>query len=429
MLCICHITPSKIIKSMPHIKNPAVRKRVAVFFGGRSPEHDVSVVTGLQILGAIDPAQYEAFPVYITPDGAWLTGDVLRKRENYMLDTNGRKKAMEVTLDVTAGKTGRLVSKKNGLFGAVKTIEFDVAVPSFHGLFGEDGSVQGLFETAGVAYAGMRSMASAVLMDKATTKLVMHGLGIPVLPCAVLVRPVEGFMIAKDEIASRLRESNIGFPCIIKPAHLGSSIGVAKANDLEEVAACLPGVFEYDDVAIVEPFVPHLVEYNVAVTKAFGGIRTSAIERPKTNAELLDFKEKYLSGGGAKGGAKNGGTKQPGQSSQGMLSLTRDINPAINSQTERNIRDWAARMYAGLGGTGAPRIDFIGNAGTGEIWLNEVNPWPGSIGYFLWEAASEPKLFSELLSALIEEAVTERRKRSLPRDPVPVGARLLKRTV
>ena len=112
MLCICHITPSKIIKSMLHIKNPAVRKRVAVFFGGRSPEHDVSVVTGLQILGAIDPAQYEAFPVYITPDGAWLTGDVLRKRENYMLDTNGRKKAMEVTLDVTAGKTGRLVSKK-----------------------------------------------------------------------------------------------------------------------------------------------------------------------------------------------------------------------------------------------------------------------------------------------------------------------------
>jgi D-alanine-D-alanine ligase len=412
---------------MPHTKTPHNRKRVAVFFGGRSPEHDVSVVTGLQILGAIDPAQHEAFPVYITPDGAWLTGDVLRKRENYMLDAHSRKQSIEVTLEVTAGKTGRLVSKKTGLFCGTKTIEFDVAIPSFHGLFGEDGSIQGLFETAGVAYAGMRTMASAVLMDKAATKLMMHGLGIPVLPCAVLTRPVEGFMIAKDELAARLRDGNIGFPCIIKPAHLGSSIGVAKADNLEEVAACLPGVFEYDDVAIIEPFVPYLVEYNVAVTKAFGGIMTSAIERPKTSAELLDFKEKYLSGGGAKGGAKGGGTKQPGQSSQGMLSLTREINPVLNSQTESNIRNWAARMYAGLGGTGAPRIDFIGNAGTGEIWLNEVNPWPGSIAYFLWEAAAEPKLFSELLTALIEEAVTERHKRSLPRDPVPVGARLLKR--
>ena len=403
------------------------RKRVAVFFGGRSPEHDVSVVTGLQILGAIDPAQYEAFPVYITPDVVWLTGDVLRRRESYMLDTNNRAQAIEVTLDVSAGKTGRLVSKKRRFMSGSQVIEFDVAIPSFHGLFGEDGNIQGLFELAGVAYAGMRTLASSVLMDKAVTKKVMRGLDIPVLPYAVLKRPTEGYMIAKDIIDATLSEKDIGYPCIVKPSHLGSSIGVARATNADEISASLPAIFEFDEVAIVEPFVPNLVEYNVAVTKAFGSLKTSAIERPKNNQELLDFKQKYLSGGGTKG-AKGGG-KQPGASSQGMLSLTREINPVLDSKTESNIRAWAARMYEGLDGTGAPRIDFISDSQTGEVWLNEVNPWPGSIAYFLWEAASEPKLFSELMSALIEEALFERRKRNFPKDSVPVDARLFKRPV
>ncbi|MCE7887258.1 MAG: D-alanine--D-alanine ligase [Alphaproteobacteria bacterium PRO2] len=401
------------------------QKRIAVFFGGRSPEHDVSVVTGLQILGAIDP-KFEAFPVYITTDGVWLTGDVLRKRENYMLHANNRAQTIEVTLDVTAGKTGRLVPKKTGLFGSGKAIEFDVAIPSFHGLFGEDGNLQGLFEIAGVAYAGMRTLASSVLMDKAATKKAMQGIGIPVLPYAVLKRPNEGYMIARGKIEEALREKNIAFPCIVKPAHLGSSIGVAKATNAGEIAACLPAIFEYDEVAIIEPFVPNMVEYNVAVTKAFGGVKTSAIERPKNNEELLDFKKKYLSGG-TKG--QKGGGKQPGQASQGMLSLTREINPRLDPKTEENIRGWAVQMYEGLDGTGAPRIDFIGNLKSGEIWLNEVNPWPGSIGYFLWEAAPEPKLFSELLTALIEEAIEERKKRNFPKDSVPVDARLFRRPV
>jgi D-alanine-D-alanine ligase len=399
------------------------QKRIAVFFGGRSPEHDVSVVTGLQILGAIDP-KFEAFPVYITTDGVWLTGDVLRKRENYMLHANNRAQAVEVTLDVTAGKTGRLLPKKKGLFGGGKIIEFDVAIPSFHGLFGEDGNLQGVFELAGVAYAGMRTLASSILMDKAATKKAMQGIGIPVLPYAVLKRPSEGYIIARGKIEETLREKNIGFPCIVKPAHLGSSIGVAKATNAEEIAASLPAIFEYDEVAIVEPFVANMVEYNVAVTKAFGSVKTSAIERPKNNEELLDFKKKYLSGG-TKG--QKGGSKQPGQASQGMLSLTREINPKLDPKTEENIRNWAVQMYEGLDGTGAPRIDFIGNLKSGEIWLNEVNPWPGSIGYFLWEAAPEPKLFSELLNALIEEAIEERKKRNFPKDSVPVDARLFRR--
>ena len=402
------------------------KKRIAVIFGGRSPEHDVSVVTALQVLQAVDGQRFEAFPVYITPQGQWLTGDILRKRENYLLDKNSLKVAHEVVLDTTAGRAGRLLPVKKSLLGGGKAIEFDVALPAFHGLYGEDGNIQGVFELAGIPYTGMRTMASSILMDKSATKKFLKALDIPYLPYAVLRRPAEGYLIPKAELGRILAAAQISYPCILKPSHLGSSIGVAKVNNEDELSACLPGVFEFDDSAIVEPFVQNLVEYNVAVSKVSGAIKTSAIERPKNSAELLDFKQKYLSGAGGKSGSKSG-TKTPGQASEGMLSLTRELNPKLEKAQEDNIRLWSARLFDGIDGTGAPRIDYIGNAKTGEIWLNEVNPCPGSFGYFLWEAAGKPLLFTAFLSGLIDEALAERIRKTLPRDPVPQGARLLKR--
>lgn len=399
----------------------AQKLRVAVFFGGRTPEHDVSVVTGLQILKAIDRARFDPFPVYITPDGAWLTGAMLRDRASYMLDKNALAAAVEVTLAVNARSGPRLLPVKTGLFGA-KPIEFDIAIPSFHGINGEDGTIQGLFDLAGVPYAGMRMMASGIFMDKATTKNMFRALGIPTLPFGVLKKPASGYLVPRDEIEKAVKD--IGFPCIVKPAHLGSSIGVAKVADIEEIEACLPAIFEYDDKAIIEPFVENLVEYNVAVGKFSGELRTSAIERPKAQSELLDFKQKYLSGGGAK---KTGGSKSPGEISQGMLSLTRELNPKLDAPMEGNIRKWAKQLFEAVDGTGAPRIDFIGNAKTNEIWMNEVNPWPGSIGYFLWEAAEESVLFTDLLTQLIDEGLARHARTRLPRDPVPVDARLFRR--
>lgn len=408
-------------KDMSNTKKVA-KKRIAVFIGGRSPEHDVSVVTGLQVLAALDPARFEGFPVYITPGGRWLTGDVLRQKSNFLLTKNSLKKTQDVTLDITTGRTGRLLPLKKSLLGGGPAIEFDVAIPAFHGLFGEDGCIQGLFEMAGVPYIGPRVMAASVFMDKAATKKFLKALDIPHLPYAVLRRPAEGYFIPKDELEKLA--APVGFPCIIKPSHLGSSIGVAKVKDIDELSACLPAVFEYDDAAILEPFVQNLVEYNVAVARMNGAVTTSAIERPKATAELLDFKQKYLSGGGSKSG-----TKTPGQSSEGMLSLTRELNPQLDAAKEKLIRDCAARLFTAIEGTGAPRIDFMGDTKTGGIWMNEINPLPGSFGYFLWEAAANPVLFSDFLTALIEEALTERRKKSLPADPVPKDARLLNRSV
>ncbi len=412
---------------------PDSRKTIAVFYGGPSPEHDVSIVTALQIISAIDTQRYKALPVYISPDGRWFIGDALKERSNYVFDREAIKALTPVTLDISRSdgmrKRGRLLYSKKKLFSSNVAAEFDLAFPAFHGSFGEDGNFQGLMEFAGIPYAGMRTMACSLLMDKAATKYLLKALDIPALPFAPIFRPQSSNMAEAKDIKAAMKEAGIQFPCILKPSHLGSSIGIAKVTSVNEVLENLPLIFGMDGCAILEPFVENLVEYNAAVTRINGKIQISAIERPKATDELLDFKQKYLSGGNDKGGNKTG-QKNPGQISQGMLSLTRELNPKLTKKLQGQIEQWATTLFEALDGTGAPRIDFIGNSKTGELWLNEVNPWPGSCGYFLWEAHKEnPLLFTELLTHLAEEALAERRKQRMPKDPVPRDARLFKRAL
>jgi D-alanine-D-alanine ligase len=372
-------------------------------------------------LQALDQSRFEAFVVYVTPQGDWLVGPGLEDRRNYLPDAALRAKLSEVTLDIASGGIGRLLPRKTGLFSRRPPVEFDVALLAFHGLGGEDGQFQGLFEVANIPYTGMRTPASAVLMDKVATKRMLAGTGIPLLKHALIERPEAGLPPA-SALAAPLAE--IGFPCCVKPVHLGSSIGVGKADNIEEVRALLAAIFRLDTQALVEPFVPNLVEYNVSVARFGGQPRCSAIERPKRVEDLLDFRQKYLSGGGKdKTGGKN--LMQP---SEGMLSLTREINPVLTGQQAPDIRRWALAAFEAVGGTGAPRIDFLCNDATGEIWLNEVNPCPGSFAFYLWEAAEGPLGFTALLSALIDEAQGRHRAIQLPDDPVPQEARLLRRS-
>jgi D-alanine-D-alanine ligase len=396
--------------------------RVAVFLGGRSPEHDVSVITGLQALKAIDQSRFTPFPVYVTPQGEWLVGEALEDRRNYLPNPQVRAGLTEVTLSLGEPGRGVLQPRHSSLFRRRPPVEFDVALLAFHGVGGEDGQMQGLFETANLPYTGMRTLASSVLMDKVATKRLLRGLDIPSLPYAAVMRGATG-LPPSEELTALV--APLGFPCIVKPAHLGSSIGVGKADNIEEVRALLPAIFRLDHQAMIEPFVPNLVEYNLSVARIGGAVRTSAIEKPKRHQELLDFREKYMAGGsGTKGAA---GSKSAGQSSQGMLSLTREINPPLPVEFETNLRRWAMAAFDALDGAGAPRVDFYCNEATGEAWLNEVNPCPGSFGYFLWEAARPPVLFTALLSFLIDEALARHRASQLPDDPVPTEARLLPR--
>ena len=178
--------------------------RVAVFFGGRSPEHDVSIVTGLQVIQALDAARYEPVPVYVDRCGVWRTGEKLLDRSTYIpaRDADGLP---AVSLEIAPGKGGMLVEQTSRLFGKPRRIPFDVAIPAFHGPYGEDGDMQGLFEAAGIPYTGMRVLASAIFMDKAATKQALAGTGIPTLPCAVLRKPVGGLLPPRADIEAARR--------------------------------------------------------------------------------------------------------------------------------------------------------------------------------------------------------------------------------
>jgi D-alanine-D-alanine ligase len=393
------------------------RLKVAVIFGGSSPEHDVSIGTGLEALQAVDGERFEAFPVYIATDGQWLVGKELRERGAFLPGPAERERLLHVSGPWRApGGRPVLRALGGGLLRRPADVELDVALLALHGGGGEDGSIQGLFEMMRVPYTGMRVMGAAVAMDKVATKQILADAGIPLLPHVELRRPGDARLLPRDVLQAAI--DTVGLPAIVKPTHLGSSIGVQRVASLEELETALPAIFKLDRVAILEKFVANLAEYNIAVAAFDSAPRASAIERPKREADaVLDFRQKYRAQPG----------KLPGQRSEATLAISREVNPVIPSGLEAEIRRAALLCFERLGGAGAPRIDFLCDTETGEIWLSEVNPCPGLLAYNLWQAASPPLLFTPMLSALIDEALRLHRGSQLAADPVPVDARIFRR--
>lgn len=383
----------------------ARKLRIVVLFGSASTEHDVSVVSAQQVMDALDPAAYDVIPVYLDFQNRMLAGEGLRSIENFRPNPKGL-----INVRPVWGSLGPILRAS----GNGPDIAFDCALPVFHGAFGEDGKIQGLFELEGIPFTGFRASDAAIAMRKDLTKLAVGERGVRVLPHILVNRQqISGWR----DIASSVEEA-FGFPVIVKPASLGSSIGVAQARTRDELFGVLSFVLANDFLALVEPKVANLIEYNVAVRASFGTAICSAVERPKTSADLLDFKEKYLSGAGERGGSK--------VRSQGMLSLTRELNPYLPSHLGDELHRYAREAFFALGSRGAPRIDFLSDGQTGEIWFNEINPIPGSYGFFLWEnAPMNPMLFPDLLDCLITEAMETTVKTF--DDPVPAAARLLPR--
>src|SRR5216684_3955034 len=227
--------PGRRVRGLGYRMPSKNETRVAVFLGGRSPEHDVSVITGLQALKALDQERFVGFPVYINPRGAWFVGEALAERRNYLPDARTQAELTEVTLSLGEPGRGVLVSKRAGVFGRRATTQFDVALLAFHGLGGEDGQMQGLLETANLPYTGMRTLASAVLMDKVATKRLLRGLDLPLLPCAVVSRAAGGLPSA-ESLKALL--SDIAFPCIVKPVHLGRASGSTRPTAWKRSARC-----------------------------------------------------------------------------------------------------------------------------------------------------------------------------------------------
>ncbi len=381
----------------------AEKKTVAVIFGGRSVEHDVSILTGLQFLEALDPTLYDGLPLYVDALGQWWTGDALKNRKNYPVSRSDGD-LTQVFLDLAAPATGRprLATTQKGFFGEKTAyIPFDLMVPAIHGSNGEDGTLQGLLEFAGIPFAGCRPLGAAATMNKEFAKAVARQHGLSILPELTVSKPAKGTFLDPDMLKQSL-EGMLGenpFPVIAKPSNLGSSVGVSRANDMDALIAALMAIFRLDRSAIVEPFVPNLVEYNIAVRRnADLLIETSAIERPLSKTDVLDFKNKYLAGG------TPGGPKLDTGPSEGMASLNRVLSPEeLSDAQETQIRDTASTIFDALDLAGSVRIDFLCNGETGELWFNEANTIPGSFAYFLWEAALTPVSFLKLASDMIDE--------------------------
>lgn len=380
------------------------KKVIAVIFGGRSVEHDVSVLTGLQFLEALDPGKYEGLPIYVDPLGQWWTGDALTKRSHYPIKKDKHKDLRQVMLDLATPAAGRpqLIAFSKGLVGEKRaSVPFDLMVPAIHGSNGEDGTLQGLLEFADIPYTGCRSLGAASTMDKVFAKSIARANGINVLPELALKRPEKGSFLDPKELETQLNKTfgKVEFPLIVKPCNLGSSVGVGKADDMDGLIAALMTAFRLDSRVIIEPFVANLTEYNIAVRRnAEGEVETSAIERPLREAELLDFKNKYLAGG------TPGGPKLDTGPSEGMASLNRELNPAELSEAQESfIRGAASGIFEALSLAGSVRVDFLCNSESGDLWLNEVNTIPGSFAYFLWEAAEKPLSFLALTSGMIDE--------------------------
>ena len=381
-------------------------KTIAVFFGGMSVEHDVSILTGLQFIEALDPDLYSALPVYVAADGRWFTGDALLKRSFYPLNAQKEKQLKAVALEVGATHGGQLSHKTSGLFGKTEAIAFDLAVPAIHGTGGEDGALQGLLAFMNIPYSGCPIMAAAAAMDKDFTKKSLARAGVNVLPNALLKRPASGTHVSLESLAATVARELPGFnyPYFVKPRRLGSSVGVARANNEEELLAGVLGAFRLDGHVMIEPFVPNLVEYNIAISKSFGEMRTSAIERPVRDAEFLDFKNKYLAGGD--GGAKKLDTTP----SEGMVSLNRKLDPEeLTAAQEKQIRESAEVAMTTLGLAGSVRIDFLCDEAISEPSFNEINTIPGSFAYYLWQGAKPTVSYSALATAMIEEGLSAHR--------------------
>lgn len=374
------------------------KKNVAVFFGGRSCEHEISIITGLQLIEYLDTNKFNIIPVYIARDGRWYSGQELLNRAIYKDFENKKKVLNEVTLYPYLGQKGLTVTKKACFFGE-KIIPVDIYFPAFHGEFGEDGCIQGLFELAGVPYVGSGVLPSAIAMSKNTAKTVVSQYGIPVLPSVTINKELvekEGIEATKKEIFAN---NTLKYPVFIKPNNLGSSIGVSKATNDEELLIALTKVFKRDKEALIEPYMDNMFEINISVLDTTEGLRTSVVEIPVTDGSFLSYEDKYMREGKGK---KKGGTPKK---SEGMASLTRSINPVdLDEKIKNTVSEYAKIAYKAIKASGVGRIDFMYDKNSGTIYLNEFNLIPGSLSFYLWEKSDPVLLYTEELTKMIDRA-------------------------
>jgi D-alanine-D-alanine ligase len=357
-----------------------MKKTVVVFFGGRSPEHDISIITALS--SVIRPLeltkQYDVVPVYITKTGKWVSdkklSDISLYRTKKINDFVAKAKPLFVSFD-----GGLTIGKKR----------IDVAFPAMHGSYGEDGSLMGLLRMAGIPFVGSDMDASVIAMDKVLAKQVASANNIPTS---------KFYAFSKSQFEENPVETvkNIimvlHYPLFVKPAHLGSSIGITKVQNIDELNNAIEVAAYYDDKIIVEEAVENLIEVTVPIM----GNETlvpALVERPLAkDDEFFDFDTKYLNSGGK----KSAGAKQSG--AQGYSELPAKLPEGLYDKA-LNV---ATSTFKALGMKGLARIDLLIDSKSGEVYFNEVNPLPGSLYAHNWRASGVSTI--DLVTKLIEYA-------------------------
>lgn len=365
--------------------------KLAVLFGGKSVEHEISIISAIQAMRSLNREKYDVVPVYITKNNEMYTGEFIDKIEEYSNLKALLKKSRRVTFAVEDVRT-KLVKCSAKLFENKVVSEIDLAFPIVHGTNCEDGTLHGYLKIMNLPLVGCDLTASALGMDKYYMKTVFKDNGIPVLDCKCFtLKDYE----TDSEALEKSVEDEIGYPVIIKPVNLGSSVGIKKAEDREELTDAITNAFNFASKILIERAVENLKEINCSVLGDCDDAKASECEEPVNSDKILSYEDKYISG--SKGGSKNGGSK-------GMASLKRKIPADITPEQREYIRELAVKGFKCLGCNGVVRIDFMMDQKTGEIFLNEINTIPGSLSFYLWEplGVSYPELLDEMIALALK---------------------------
>ncbi|MBQ9301491.1 MAG: D-alanine--D-alanine ligase [Clostridia bacterium] len=362
--------------------------QLGVIFGSRSCEHEVSIISGVQLARAADRNKYDVWPIYIDKDGRWYTGESLLDIHTYTPFDPYAKGITRVTLDMTAG-SGALISyeQEKGLFAKgvlpITIAKLDCVIPVMHGLHGEDGTLQGLLELANIPYSSTGVAGSAIGMDKIMMKQVFRGMDFPVLPDLFALR--SKWRANPETVIARIEEK-LPYPVFCKPSCLGSSIGVSRADNREELQDALDLAFTYDRRVLIEQGLDHPIEVNCSVLGFDNEVCASVTEMPTTSGgDLLDFADKYLAGSGNKG----------------MASLKRIMPAPVGEEMTKRIQDLSKQIFRALDCKGVVRIDYMLTK-EDALYITEINTIPGSMAFYLWQETGLP--YAQLIDKLVEYA-------------------------
>jgi D-alanine-D-alanine ligase len=367
-------------------------KNVVIAFGGRSPEHEVSVLTAMQAVESLRETDYRIVPLYISKSGRWLTGEYLLELEHYQNLDELQEQAVPCTFNFDdMGQPVLFETAKNGFFSKPQAYPIYVLIPALHGAEGENGVFQGACEMFHIPVAGSGVFASSLGMDKVRTKLFCRACNIPV------VDEISFGESNWQEDQSRLIDNieALGYPLMVKPVSLGSSIGVVKVNGCDGLIEGIETAFRYDEHLLVEKAVQPLIEINCSVLGTPDEQRVSVCEQPLGKEETLSFADKYQN--------DEGGSK-------GMGAADRIIPAEISDEKTQYIQQLCKQIFALFNASGIARLDFLMQKDTEAVYFNEINTIPGSFSYYLWE--KEGMNMKELMLQLIDIGIKQRQKKT-----------------